>query len=155
MRRLKLAGDKATTAILIKDSNLKREQMDSAYADHIASECVGYSLEYDKKKPSAAFRKEYVARLMPHLFKQKIDYILCCDAEYFKTLTGAKKLDGNVGEALDCVFADHIKVMYCPSHASYFVNPDAEPLTQRVLKLFNKLTAGKFERVAVKLTYES
>ena len=111
MRYLPLEED-AKTAILIKDTHFKSKELKKEYSDLLDSDCCSVSLEYDGKKPSAKFRKAYLEKLLPFLCSKTVDYILCADGEYFKSLTGAKKITGYIGEVMPVKGFEHIKCMY-------------------------------------------
>jgi DNA polymerase I len=146
MRYLPLE-ENATTAILIKDTLFKSKDLTKEYSDLVHTACCAVTLEYDGKKPSAKFRKAYIEQLLKFLCSKHIDYILCADGEYFKTLSGAKKITGCIGEVYPVKGAEHIQCMYIPSYGSFFVNPDAMQLRDRIIGLFNKVTDGSFQRV--------
>ena len=148
MRYLALEED-ANTAILIKDTHFKSKELKEEYTDLLDAKCCAFSLEYDGKKPSAKFRKEYVAKLVPVLHKKAIDYILVMDGEYFKTLTGAKKLTGYIGELLPIKGSEHIQCMYMPSYATFYFNPEAPKLRDRIVDLFNDVINGVYQRTEV------
>jgi DNA polymerase-1 len=77
-----------------------------------------------KKKTTAAEMKRYInEELQGVLNDLKIEYVLCADAEYFKTLTKAPKADANIGYIMDSTYGAQ-KVAYIPNFVNVFYDPD-------------------------------
>jgi DNA polymerase-1 len=76
-----------------------------------------------KKKTPAAEMKAYITeQLQEVLDDHKVQYIMCTDSGYFKTLTGATNVDANLGYVLDSKFGSQ-KVVYAPSYRMIFHDP--------------------------------
>jgi DNA polymerase-1 len=124
-------------AILIKASALSEVNLKEHYITPLqqlafdTSGIIAFSVDYDKKKPSAKCRTEYLARLLPILQQQRIQYILCADGEYFKTLTKNKTADPHIGYVLPCAIAgfEDLNVCYIQNYQGYFYNPDNKDRT--------------------------
>lgn len=78
--------------------------------------------ETKKKTPVAEIKKYLVEELMPAINNIGSQYIICTDAEYFKTLTKSAKVDANLGYVLPCAFGSQM-VVYAPSHRAVFYDP--------------------------------
>ena len=119
-----------TTAILIKESALKRNGIKENYINKCGlSEkgLIAFDLNYDgKKKPSAAIRKTYLATLLKGINKLNITHILCADTEYFKTLTGIQNTASVIGYVYPCKIAgfEHINIVYTFNYQILFHKPD-------------------------------
>lgn len=140
------------TAILIKTTALNTAPMREMYLKPLASKgfdtskIIAFSLEYDKAKPSAACRKTYLDILLPEIDKLGIKTLLCCDGEYFKTLTKAKSAEPNLGNVLSCVVKgfEHINVLYGFNYQSYFYNPDNKTRMELALDALVSLSTGSY-----------
>ena len=87
---------------------------------------TAFSLEYDKKKPSATCRKNHLSKLLPEIDKLGITTVLCCDGEYFKSLVGGTQSEAHLGYVLPCKLKgyEHINVVYGFNYQGFFYNPD-------------------------------
>lgn len=142
MNHVTLGNTQFDTAVLIKLAALSEPRIKEHYADPLAqlgydtSGMVGFSLEYDKKKPSAACRKKYLGELLPVLEDLGITYVICADGEYFKTLTKNTKADPFSGYILPCAIKgfEHLHICYVQNYQGYFYNPDNATKTLLSLK---------------------
>lgn len=140
------------TAILIKEAALRQSDIQTHYIDQCSvlgmdvSGCVAFSLSYDKKKPSAGHRKTYLENLLPALDKLKITSVLCCDAEYFKTLTKNKKAEPHIGYVFPCAIKgyEHIDITYGINYQQYFYNPDIAKKTHLSLTALVQHKDGQY-----------
>lgn len=90
-----------------------------------------------KKKPVISEVKQYIEEeLTPTLSDMGVHYAFCTQAEYFKTLTGAKKIDPNLGYVLDSLYGD-FKVIYLPNYRARFYDP--ERFNQQIQQAFTAL----------------
>ncbi len=77
-----------------------------------------------KKKAKASDIKQWISEVfLPFYEKNKVDAILCTDANYFKKLAGVTKVSDVYGYVYDCTIAD-CKVVYCPDYRMHFYNPE-------------------------------
>lgn len=77
-----------------------------------------------KKKTSASEMKRYInEELQDVLNDLKVEYILCADAEYFKTLAKTDKADANIGYILNNGYGNQ-KITYIPNYVNVFYDPD-------------------------------
>ena len=130
------------TAILIKAAALSEPSLRTNYLEPLdqlgfdTTGLVAFSLTYDKKKPSAKCRKEYLSELLPALVSIGINYLVVADGEYFKTLTGSKKSEPHIGYVLPCAIKgfEHLHICYAINYQGYFYKPDNKEKTQLSLK---------------------
>lgn len=76
-----------------------------------------------KKTPKADMVAYIEQELKPVLLDMAVEYLMVADAEYFKTLTKAAKVEAHLGYVMDCVFGPW-KVVYVPFHRAIFYDPD-------------------------------
>lgn len=76
-----------------------------------------------KKTPTGEIKEFITTELVPVFEEMGTKYIVVADAEYFKVLTKATKVDVNLGYVLDCVFGPW-KVAYVPNYRSIFYDPE-------------------------------
>lgn len=78
----------------------------------------------DRKKTPVREIKEYISsELVPVLEDMQTKYIAVCDADYFKVLTKATKVEANLGYVMDCVYGPW-KVVYIPNFRAIFYDPE-------------------------------
>lgn len=75
-----------------------------------------------KRTPVSEQREYLEHHVYPQLAALQTKYVICADGDYFKTLTGAKKIVPSLGYVLDAVQGD-FKVVYCPTIKQIFYNP--------------------------------
>lgn len=94
-----------------------------------------------RKKPKVADVKQYVEEaLLPTFSDLGIQYVLCTQAEYFKVLTGAKKIEPNMGYVLGSEYGD-FKVIYLPNYRARFYEP--ERFDRQVDQAFDALSKAR------------
>ena len=77
-----------------------------------------------KKKTTAAEMKRYInEELQGVLDDLKVEYVLCADADYFKTLSKNDKADANIGYVLDSAYGPQ-KIAYLPNYVTVFYDPE-------------------------------
>lgn len=83
-----------------------------------------YPLKFTGKKMTIAQAKDqYENELHDLLVKDKIKYIICCDAEFYKALVAKAKPSVEIG-TIKTTKDGAFKITYCPSPLSSFYNPD-------------------------------
>lgn len=118
--------DKYPVALLVP--RIQKADIQRAYLDGTglpAEDVLVMDLanEPGKKKPSAAVMKQYITEELGPVFTEaKVEYILCADPDYFKTLTGVSKTEANLGYVLDSKFGPQ-KVVYVPNYRAIFYDP--------------------------------
>lgn len=121
--------EEASYKVALLIPNIRKDEIRKAYIDSslvIPEEILVISLHQatGKKKTPAAEQKAYIKEELAPVFQDmNIQYILCADAEYFKTLTKSSKVEANLGYVLDCAFGPW-KVIYVPNHTGIFYDPD-------------------------------
>lgn len=142
-------------AILIKHAALQATPMIKEYIEPMkaagidTSGVIGFSLDYDKKKPSATCRKAYLDKLLPELDRLGINTILCCDGEYFKSLVGGTKSEAHLGDILPCKVKgyEHINVAYGFNYQTFFYNPDNRARMGLSFKAIQTLLNGTYAKL--------
>ena len=80
-----------------------------------------YSRE-KKKTPMGEMREYLTSEVLPYLEMGKVKYVAVTDAEYFKALTKAAKVEENLGYVMDSTMGD-FKVVYVPNYKAMFYDP--------------------------------
>lgn len=108
----------------INADTTKKEYLDPFGIDQDAAMILDLEKAPGKKKTPAAVMKAYLAEVVqPVLDEQKIQYIVCADADYYKVLTGQTKADLQVGYVQSSVYGSQ-QVVYVPNYAAIFYNPE-------------------------------
>lgn len=95
-----------------------------------------------KKKNTAAEMKEYLNDVLEVCSEFKVQYICCCNADYFKVLTKQVKADVNIGYIHQ---VSGFKVIYVPDFKSIFYDPEkSRAKIQRSLKALKNDMEGKY-----------
>lgn len=139
-------------AVLIKEAALNQSLLVQHYLEPLQQRgvatdtLVAISLDYDGKKPSAKCRKAYLDVLLPQIEDMGINVLMCCDGEYFKSLTKEKKAEPWLGDVLPCKIKgyEHINVLYCCNYQSYFVNPDNKAKSELAFKALESYLEGTY-----------
>lgn len=76
-----------------------------------------------KKTPASEIKDWFNSELVPTLNDCSAQYLLVTDADYFKVLTKAAKVDPNLGYVMDCVLGPW-KVVYVPNYKTVFYDPE-------------------------------
>jgi DNA polymerase-1 len=76
-----------------------------------------------KKTPAVEMKQYIVEELMPVLTDLSVEYLLVADADYFKILTKAAKVEAHLGYVMDCAYGPW-KVAYVPNHRAIFYDPE-------------------------------
>jgi DNA polymerase-1 len=76
-----------------------------------------------KKTPASEIKQYISEELVPVLEEMAVEYILVADADYFKILTKAAKVEAHLGYVMDCAYGPW-KVAYVPNHRAIFYDPD-------------------------------
>ena len=129
-------------AILIREFDLTQQEIIKYYIDPLVNQgidkdsIIAFSLDYfSKKKPSAKDINQYLDSLIPKLHHLSIEYILCCDSEYFKKLTKKTKAVGWYGYKLPIKFKDFtdLNIILGTNYNSIFYNTNNKLLVDRSL----------------------
>ena len=75
-----------------------------------------------KKTPMTEMRAYLEQEVIPVLKRAKTEYVMVCDAEYFKALTKLAKVEPYLGYACDTGYGD-FKVIYLPNYRQMFYDP--------------------------------
>ena len=89
------------------------------------SRFVAITLDYTGKKTPVKDQKAYFDVLLPMLENLNVKQILCCDSDFFKTLTKLPKAEAYLGYVVDVGYVQtDMKVTYCPSFTGIFYDPE-------------------------------
>lgn len=99
-----------------------------------------------KKTPTSDIRTYLNEVLLPEISDKIFDYILCCNADYFKILTKKRKAEAYLGYALPLEFVSLVpplNVFYGPSVGSFFYDATKaqERLNKAVTALYKHATS--------------
>lgn len=114
-------------AFLVK--YLRSKELTDYYVNPLGSlgikpeEVIAYAL--NSSLSSNKQRLEYFDEMLPNLCSLNTEYLVVCDAAYYKQLTKSTKVDVNFGYVKPCVLPgyEHLNVLYCPPHTQVFHNP--------------------------------
>jgi len=135
-------------AILIKEAALKKHEILKHYLEPLGldhKDCIAVSLFYnDKDKCPAKEANAYIEKLLKALRSLNTDYLLVCDGEYFKKLSGVSKVKNHHGEIYDCKHKDynHMRMVLAANYKALFYNPDIQEKLDLSLKIFKDLANG-------------
>lgn len=121
--------ENATYPVTLLVSTIRKDEIQRAYLDPYGvdlEDVLVLDLHYSqskKKTPMGEMRKYITEELVPILKDAETKIVVCTDAEYFKALTKAAKVEVNLGYAMDCEYGD-FKVVYAPSYRQMFYDPD-------------------------------
>tara|TARA_B100000929_G_scaffold108179_2_gene85742 strand:- start:989 stop:3607 length:2619 start_codon:yes stop_codon:yes gene_type:complete len=142
------------TAILIKEKALKDIPIRQSYLEPLEAEhgisddgFIAFSLEYTEtnKAPVNKVIKPYLSDLLPVLASMDIKRLFCCDANYFKVLTGAKKVEAKYGYSVPCCIKgfEYMEIIFAPNYQALFHNPNFQPkLDLSIHKLAASITGA-------------
>lgn len=111
---------------------LDQEEIKRRYIDPIGlneSMVISFALEYTKKKTPVKDQKEFLADLVPVLKDLGVEYVVVCDAEYFKTFAKVSKAEPHLGYVIpaesDICKENEFQPMtlYCPNFGAIFYDP--------------------------------
>lgn len=140
------------TAILIKEAALRQEAIERTYIENGVDKngLIAFSVDYfDKKKPKKADQHICLAELMPALRQCGIKNILCCDAEYFRTLAGVVKTEPYYGYVRQCVLKGYedMTVTLGMNHQALFYNPALVDKLKLSIDKLNTHIAGSYKEL--------
>lgn len=145
------------TAVLIKESALRKDAIQDAYISLLnQQEVIAISLDYaGKPKPTATIITAYLNQLMPVLGQCQVQYLICADGEYFKKLTGVKKVDAYYGILLPCKIPNYefIQVCLVPSYLSYVYSDENKVKTANSIAALNQHKAGTYVRLGTDIVH--
>lgn len=112
----------------IRKENIRKAYTENAYLNEEDLLVLDLHYSQTQKKTPVKEIKEYIqSELQSILDDMKVEYVLCSDSDYFKVLTGAKKVEANLGYVLPSLFGSQ-KVLYTPSYGAIFYDPDRVPV---------------------------
>ena len=123
MNYITFAPQGSTYPIVLLSKTLRSSDL-RCFVQGIEKETVAYGL-LAEVKPNKATILGYFNYLLPILAQLRTDYLLITDGEYFKALTGAKRVDRIAGYVMPCTHQgyEHIYAIYMPSPAVVMRDP--------------------------------
>lgn len=118
----------------LNQRDMRRSYVDAHLSDQ-ANRLLAYDLVKHPKRTPVADQRHYLSEMLPVLKDLGVEYLVVCDAEYFKTLTKQPKADNAIGYVYDSAsitdpdgHRDPIpegafKVIYCPNFKAVFYDP--------------------------------
>ena len=110
-------------------SSIRKSEIESAYIAPFGidpKDVLVLDLHYSqtsKKTPVKEIKEYITSELAPTLADGGVEYVMVTDADYFKVLTGATKVDVNLGYVMDSKYGNW-KVVYLPSYRAIFYDPE-------------------------------
>ena len=150
--------------ILIKESHLNKEYLEEYYvkplnALGIASEdIVSLSLAYnDEGKAPVSFQREALKTVLKAIKKTQATHVLCCDSNYFKTLTRKRTAEPHHGYITDCAITDYedIKIVLGINYSALFHNPSLYTKIDMSLKAISDHIQGKFQELGTNIIHSA
>lgn len=136
--------------ILIKSTGLNKNKLEDNYItplDQPLNKFIAFSLSYDTpKKVTAKHAKGYLTELLPEIRKLNTRILLVADSDYFKYLTGVKKVSPYYGEVIPCSTPGYkdFQVILIPNFQALIYNPTIQGKMDRSLKALGNCMAGTF-----------
>lgn len=113
--------------LCILTSEIRNQDIKNAYLSPFGIEpedVILLTLEYTpgkKKTPAADMRRYINEELVPVFADLGVQYVVCTDADYFKTLTGLSKAEPYLGYVVPIPCG--VNVIYAPSYKTIFYDP--------------------------------
>jgi DNA polymerase-1 len=135
-------------ALLIKQAAFDKTKLKEVYVDNTSvdsKDIIGFTLDYkDNGKAPVAFAREYATNLLKALRGLGTETLYVCDSNYFKVLTGAKKVESAYGYVKSCVIKGYedINVILGTNYQALFYNPDLQDRLDLSLETLNSHVNG-------------
>ena len=135
---------------------IRKEPIEKAYFQGtglIQKDVIIFDLHFSRAKkttPVSEMREYLREMVLPYVKEANSEYILVADSAYFKLLSGAKKVEANLGYVLDIAqeFQDILKckVVYVPNYKAIFYNPkDVESKISKSIHALVKHRVGLYQ----------
>ena len=141
-----------STAILIKDSAMKKVDIEKAYYGPLreagldSDSIITFSLTYNEAgKAPAGFCKEYLDNLLPALKKLGVENLLICDSGYFKVLTKVQKVEPKNGYVVDSKYIEGFNCVVCPNYQQLFYDPTIQNKIDLAVSTLSSFVLGSNE----------
>lgn len=142
-------------AILCKTEALNRDAILRHYIEPmkqqgVTSSFIGFSLEYNGKKVTAAFAKEYLLeQLLPELRDLGVKVLYCTDGNYFKVLTKNTKAEPFYGYVVPCALPgfEDMQVVLSGNHRALFANEALQPKIDLANETLVKHIKGTYKEI--------
>lgn len=135
-------------AFLVK--HLRGKEIREIYVEPLGAlgippeQIIAYRLDAEKKNNKD--RLDFINELLPTLASLQTEYLVVCDADYYKQLTKSTKVDVNYGYVKPCVIEnyEHLNVLYCPAFTQMFHNPTIIDKIKMTLAALAAHTKGQY-----------
>lgn len=109
---------------------------------------LAYDLYREGKKTKVSLIREYLGDLLPTLTDLQVKYLVVADADYFKVLTKAAKVDNVGGYVMDVAEEfGSFKAVYCPNFRSVFYDPEkTSAKIEQALSALKRHIDGDYEK---------
>lgn len=147
-------ADTYPNVLLVKESAFDEQSIYTNYTQPMTNggirndELVVCSLAYNEHgNAPASFIKKVLAQLLPDLTSIGARYLYCADANYFKTLTKARKAEPHLGYVLPCAIPgyEHLYVVLGINYKSLAYNPANESKLLLSLDAYISLVCGTYQ----------
>lgn len=121
-----------SVALLIKTAYLRKYELERHYVNQVNSvippyDVIAFDVAYgSNNKVTVTAAKQYLNELLPVLEALNTRIIYCCDAAYFKALTGQTKAEALYGYVMPCKIKgfEHFKVVLGTNYGQLVYNPE-------------------------------
>ena len=142
-----------STAVLIKATALNKQELESNYTAPLrlnglpTGDIIAFTLDYDAKKPSNKYMKDYLGKLLPALNSLGTTRLYVADSSYFKVLAGQVKADVHLGYVLPCKIKgfEHISVVLGLNYQALIYSPDLQTKLDLSLKTLADSVKGTYQ----------
>ena len=142
----------------LHQGNIQRYYLDPFFPEDVFGDFLAYNLHKHPKKTKVAIQRAYLDELVPVLRDLSVRFLVVCDAEYFRTLSGGHGGEPNLGYVMDsCPEYAGFKIIYAPNHKQAFYDPQKfEKAVQIAMGSLKDYTSGTYTDPGSDiLTYEA
>lgn len=148
--------DSYPIAILCKASAFSNQDMLDSYVEPLgklgvaADQLIAFTLAYNEHgKAPASYVKTYLDGLLKALQSLSVTYLYVTDANYFKTLTGAKKAALHLGYVLPCKIKgyEHMQVILGLNYNQLIYDPTLQESLDLSLKTLATAIQGTYQAI--------
>jgi DNA polymerase I len=123
-------SSKYDVAILIKDSSLKKREIEQYYINPLVlkgfkrNRIIAIGLAYGNgNKVSKKQIKDHLEYILPNLKLLQVKYVMCADANYYKELANQRKADTNLDKMVVGKYDPDMLIGYSLNYSSLMYNP--------------------------------
>lgn len=129
-------NNKYKVAIIIKGTSFNRTELLTNYVVPLEqqglsqSDIIAFDLDYNSNnKAPVSLIRDCLNTTLKALDSLGVEVILCCDGNYFKTLTKQRKSDPHYGYVLPVTIKgfEHMNAIVCANHSALLHDPSFQP----------------------------